>query len=123
MQKSPIAAFTIAFITAGLLPDAAHAQKYKALAGSYHLGGKDFYDPPADQPQNTHIYFEITGAAAADLYANLRMKPVSAACGEPGTKTKRAGEIQCTQNTKPRSHRCWFGVNLATQELVNGVVC
>lgn len=92
------------------------------LAGTYRLGGKTFYDPPVNEPQDTHMYFQITGAAAKDLYEKMKTKPIANQCGDEGTQTKVVGSMKCTRGPKDGT-RCWFGVDIKRQVIVNAVVC
>jgi len=106
-----------------LVCTAVAASEYARLSGDYRLGGQTLYDPPLNEPQDTHLYFELTGSSAKDLYQALKVQPQRDACGERGTLTKRLGNIQCTQASDHRSFRCWFGVDIRAQRVVNGVVC
>jgi len=95
----------------------------KALTGSYQIAGATLIDPPPDEPANSHLYVELTGAAARDLYAALPAAPKADACAGPGARMKTAGDIQCTQYAGGQRHRCWFGVDLRKQTVTRGVVC
>ena len=99
------------------------AVAYNQLTGTYRIGGKIFYDPPKNEPQDTHLYIQLTGDAAKDLYQTMQIKPKPDACGDEGSLTKVVGNMQCTRSVDTKTHRCWFGVNVINQKIVNGVVC
>ena len=106
-----------------VLAGGAVAVEYRKLAGSYSFSGANFYDPPAGEAQDTHIFLEIDGQAAKDLFAKMKVKPLLAECGDPGTQTKRIKDMQCTRSANAKEYRCWFGIDIANQKIVNGVVC
>jgi hypothetical protein len=112
-------------IVAGLVlvSSFAVAAVYNQLSGTYRIGGKTFYDPPANEPQNTHLYIQLTGDAAKELYQTMQVKPKPEVCGDEGTLTKVVGNMQCTRDADTKSYRCWFGIDVKNQKIVNGVVC
>lgn len=99
------------------------AREYQPLAGSYSIGGKTFYDSPDNEPNDTHIYFEVSGSAAKDLFESMKVHPIRGVCADDGSFTKRIKEMQCTQSADRQEHRCWFGIDLKKQRIKNGVVC
>jgi hypothetical protein len=101
----------------------ASAADYKPLAGTYALGGKTVYDPPASEPKNTHIYFALEGKAARDLYESMKTQAVRDECANDGSMSKRVAETQCIRADGGKEYRCWFGIDIKTQKVVNGVVC
>ena len=101
----------------------AMGQQYKSLAGSYRIGGQTVYDPPEGEPQDTHFYVELTGAAAKDLFNKMNVAAIPNVCADDGTKTKAIGEMRCSQSANGKEHRCWFGIDIKNQRLTNGVVC
>jgi hypothetical protein len=106
-----------------LVSSLAMAAAYNQLTGTYRIGGKTFYDPPENEPQNTHLYIQLTGDAAKDLYQTMSAKPKPDVCGDEGTQTKMIGNVQCTRSADTKTYRCWFGVDVKNQKIVNGVVC
>lgn len=101
----------------------ASAADYRPLAGQYSIGGKTFYDPPEGEPKDTHIYFVLTGLAAKDLYGSMKVQAKRDECVGDGSLTKRVKEMQCTRSADGKEHRCWFGVDVKSQRITNGVVC
>lgn len=93
------------------------------LTGFYQFGGKTLYDPPANEPKNTHLYIELTDSAAKDLYQRLDVKAVRDECADDGSYTKNSGAIQCTRGPDGKQYRCWLGVDLKRQSLVGAVNC
>jgi len=101
----------------------ASAADYQVLKGSYKVGGKTLYDPPGSEPQDTHFYLDLEGAAARDLYKAMKAKARDGVCGERGDLTKRLNGVQCTMVKGGKEYHCAFGVELGTQQVVSGVVC
>jgi hypothetical protein len=99
------------------------AADYQPLRGSYRVGGATLYDPPENEPQDTHLYLDLEGNAARELYRAMKAKAVDGACGEPGDLTKRQGGVQCTMLAGAREYHCAFGIEIGTQKVVGGVVC
>lgn len=94
-----------------------------ALSGTYRIGGATFYDPPVEEPQNTHLYVELTGSAARDLYAAMAAPPRADECTGPSVLVKTVGQMQCNRYESGKRYRCWFGVDLRNQAISRGVVC
>jgi hypothetical protein len=105
------------------LSTAVFAADYQPLQGTYKVGGKTLYDPPESEPQDTHFYLDLEGAAARDLYKAMKAKAQDGVCGERGDLTKRSGGVQCTMVKGGKEYHCAFGVELGTQRVVSGVVC
>lgn len=101
----------------------ASASEYQPLTGNYTIAGKTLYDPPSHEAKDTHIYFSLEGKAARDLYVSMKVKAVRDQCEDDGSMSKRIGEMQCTRSEGGKSYRCWFGIDIKTQRVVNGVVC
>jgi hypothetical protein len=108
----------IAFLTTG-----AFAADYKPLTGEYGLGGKTLFDPPANESRNSHMYFSLAGSAARDLYEAIKAKALRDECANDGSMSKRVGEMQCTLSSDKKEYRCWFGIDVNRQKIVNGVIC
>lgn len=101
----------------------ANAGDYKPLAGAYSISGKTLLDPPANEAQNTHIYFSLKGKAALDLYDSMKAKAIPNACANDGSMLKRVGEMQCVRSDDGKEYQCWFGIDIKNQKVVSGVVC
>jgi hypothetical protein len=112
-----------AFFAAILISSFAVASTYNPLSGSYRIAGKDFYDPPENQPQNTHVYFFLEGRSAKDLYQTMKVKPILDVCGAEGIRTKLIGEMQCSFYSDSKSYACWFGIDVKNQKITSAVVC
>jgi hypothetical protein len=106
-----------------LVSSLAVAAAYNQLTGTYRIGGKTFYDPPENEPQNTHLYIQLTGDSAKDLYQTMQVKSKSDVCGDEGTQTKVVGNMQCTRSGGTKTYRCWFGLDVKNQKITSGVVC
>jgi hypothetical protein len=110
--------FAIVLVSCGVF-----AGEYKPLKGDYSIAGKSFYDPPASEPQDTHIYFALEGKSAKDLYDSMKVKAVRDMCTDDGSMSKHVGEMQCTRSKGGKEHQCWFGIDIKSQKVVGGVVC
>jgi hypothetical protein len=99
------------------------AAERRALSGTYRIGGATFYDPPAEEPQNTHVYFELTGSAAREIYEAMAVPPKTDECTGPNVLVKIVGEMQCNRYKNDTRYRCWFGVDVRNQSITRGVVC
>jgi hypothetical protein len=99
------------------------AGDYKSLSGKFAMGGKTLYDPPKGEPENTHIYFVLTGVAAKDLFKSMDVRAVRDLCIGDGSLTKRLKELQCTRGADGKGHTCWFGVDIKNQRITDGTVC
>lgn len=93
------------------------------LHGDYHLGGKTLTDPPQDEPQDTHFYLHLEGAAAKTLWEAMRTKPVYDECQDDGSTTKMIGNMQCTESKDKTEYDCYFGIDVQNQKIVAGVTC
>lgn len=101
----------------------ATAAERRILSGTYRIGGATFYDPPSEQPQNTHLYIELTGSAARDLYEAMAIPPRTDECTGPNVLAKVVGQMQCNQYESSKRFRCWLGVDVRSQDITRGVVC
>jgi len=117
MMKAVIA------IAAVLLSNSALAADYRPLQGEYAIGGKTLFDAPPDEAQNTHLYVDLEGTAAHDLYEALPGPARVGVCGGSKDLTKRSGSVQCTLDKAAKEYHCAFGIELRTQRVVDGVVC
>jgi hypothetical protein len=106
-----------------LVATSALCTEYQPLEGTYKIGGKTIFDPPTDEPQNTHFYLDFEGATARDLYQAIPAKPERGICGAKNDLTKRSGNVQCTQVDGGKEYHCAFGVELLTRKIVPGVIC
>ncbi len=118
-----ILSFLFALSLPLLFSISAYAAERQALSGTYKIGGATFYDPPSTEPQKTHLYIELTGAAARDLYNSIDTAAKPDECTGPKSRVKTIDAMQCTRYEDGQRHRCWFGVDIRKQEIVRGVVC
>jgi hypothetical protein len=116
-MKILVAIVTLVFTASACAAD------YQPLKGAYKIGGTTIYDPPVAEPQDTHLYLDLEGNSARDLYRAMKAKPEAGLCAERHDLTKRAGGIQCTMVKGGKEYHCAFGVELRTQRIVPGVVC
>jgi hypothetical protein len=93
------------------------------LRGTYFLAGKTLVDPPPGESRDSHLYMELTGNGARDLYARMKTRPMEDPCGNRGDTLKTLGAIQCGRDARGKDYRCWLGIDMAGQRVVNGRVC
>jgi len=99
------------------------AADHSTLSGTYRVGGSTFYDPPSDEPRNTHLYFDLTGSAARELYDSMATAPKSDECTGPNTLGKVIGRMRCNRYENGKHYRCWFGIDVQNQKITRAVVC
>lgn len=117
---------SVGFLFVSLLPwqaSVAEGIKEAPLRGTYFWAGKTLVDPPPEERRDSHLYLELTGGAARDLYARLKAQPMEDPCGEAGETLKTQGAIQCSRDARGREYRCWMGIELAGQRIVSGGAC
>ena len=100
----------------------AGAGTYKDFTGSYLFANDSFHER-GEGPQDTHVYFSFEGEFARDLYNAMKVKPVSDNCDVKGSKTKEINQMQCNLDPDGKSYRCWFGIDIKKQKIVNAVSC
>jgi|SRR4029453_10784942 hypothetical protein len=103
------------------LPSAAWEDKL--LTGFYNIAGQTIVDPPANEAQNTHMYFTLSGVSARDLYNSMKVQAKPDVCRGGGALTKSIGQMQCTRSTSGSEFQCSFAIDIANQRITGGVVC
>ena len=93
-----------------------------AFEGDFAVGGKTLFDPPTEEPKDTHIRFRIHGDAAREMYNLMDVEPVLDQCG-PDHLTKVSGNIKCDYFEQNQTHACYFGLGLRENDVVQGVWC
>lgn len=116
-------AMSIVILLAGL--PAAGAADWNELDGSYLVAGKDYLDPPDDAPKNTHLFVQLHGRAAEDLFNAMPSEAAPDAC--TGGMMKTAGQMACL-HVRPSGetaerYECSFSIDLARQTIEGGVAC
>ena len=103
------------------LPSAAWCADWKALSGTYAITPEHYLDPSTQEPNNSHLRFQLDGAAARDLYEALPGGAVTDDC--TGLPMKRSGQIRCRVDRNDSSYACDFSIDLWNQEIGSGVAC
>jgi len=99
------------------------AAPFKEFSAEYGVGGATLVDAPASEPTDTHIYLNINGDAARDMYNIIDSAAVHNACLDDGTLTKRAGNIQCDFDPAHGAYRCYFSIDVNANTIGLGAVC
>ena len=100
----------------------AHDQP-KTIKGTYYIRGKTPIDPPADEPQDTHMLMRLRGQAAYELFNSMKVAASPDECLGNGAMTKRIGGMQCSKRSNGRDYSCDFSINIAEQKIDGGLVC
>ncbi len=95
----------------------------KGLDGTYYISGKTIIDAPKDESKNTHMFFQINGDAAMDLYKMIEKEAIYDPCLDDGSHTKFAGKMQCTESKDKEVYQCYFSIGVNTQDIGAGIVC
>jgi hypothetical protein len=114
---------TILIVLAGL--SSAHAADWKDLEGSYVVSGEDYLDPAPDAPDDTHLFVQMHGQGAEDLFTEMPGPAQPDAC--TGGVAKRSGHLTCL-HFKPdgeaaERYECSFSIDIARQVIQGGVAC
>ena len=96
---------------------------WRELDGSFVVGGPAIGDvPPEVRTAGTHIRFGIFGDAAKEVWSMIDAPATFDACGEDHL-TKRSGSIECGYYESNDRYACYFGVGIASNEIVRGATC
>jgi len=115
--KYPTLLLLLALSAASLAADSQN------LTGSFSIGGATLIDPPADEPRNSHIYFEITGKAAERIYQMIKSEPMLDLCLDDGAMTKFADKVQCQAHPDKGEYACFFSLDVNANTIGEGVAC
>ncbi|GGY78166.1 hypothetical protein GCM10011613_23450 [Cellvibrio zantedeschiae] len=110
------------FVILFSIPAVAEEEKTKPLTGEYYFAQGEPMEE-SDKPLNPNMRIHLTGTAAEDLYKKLQVKGVRDVCLDDGTITKQAQNIQCSVSSNGTTYSCWFGIDLKTQKIKNGIIC
>jgi hypothetical protein len=114
-----LCAMASALSAAGIAADMQHPAR---LAGEMFIAGATLVDPPPDEPNDTHVYFSLSGTAARQLYRSLKAAEILDAC-TPGRRMKTVGHVRCSVGAKPNDALCDFAIDLARGTVAPGSVC
>jgi hypothetical protein len=98
------------------------AEEPTSLRGSLFIAGKTPLDPPPEEPNSTHAYMTIEGAAALKMYRAMKAKERDDAC-EEGWRSKSIGELTCSISANRKEAHCDFSVDLVHGRLAGGRPC
>ena len=89
------------------------------LEGSFEIGGATAFDPPPNEPRNTHLRLHLTGEAAKALYRNMQVDAQPSPC--TGGPSKIIGDTECA--IVDGKYECWFAININAQTIQGGWTC
>lgn len=118
--RASIQALTFALLLS-VPPAMATAADWQPLGARYALTGATLVDPPPEEARASHLRVQFEGAAARKLYAALPGPERDDEC--TGGRRKQAGELSCVRSRDAKRYECDFGIELATQRVVNGIIC
>lgn len=115
MRKLPILTFFVAFFAISSSP-------FKGVEGRYHIGSAPISDPAVALPPNTHIYLNVNGEAAQNIYNSLEGGAKLNECGIDHYE-KSSGKFTCSFFPSNNKYSCDFSINIKTGDLDIGGVC
>ncbi len=113
--SAALACTLLALLTPG------HAAEWKPIQGSFVLTAQNDLDPAPGEPVDSHIRFQLTGRAARDLFAAMKVAPTTDEC--TGAVAKRVGEMQCLHYKAPHRYECSFAIAVMAQKIEHGLAC
>ncbi|MGH7902329.1 MAG: hypothetical protein ACRENZ_11400 [Thermodesulfobacteriota bacterium] len=96
---------------------------YVPIRGKLAIYGKYMVDLPPDESKDSHIYFHLEGDSARSLWNSMKVNPEYDECLDNGSKTKRIGNMQCTQQVDDKTFDCYFSIDVQKQSIENGINC
>jgi len=96
---------------------------YSPIKGEIAIYGKYMVDLPPDELKDSHIYFHLEGDSARSLWNSMKVNPEYDECLDNGSKTKRIGNMQCTQKVDHKTFDCYFSIDVQKQSIENGINC
>jgi len=115
MRKFPLVIIFISFFAFSDSP-------FEPFTGTYHISGAPISDTKSSLPENTHIYFNVSGEAAHDIYFSLSGKPKLNKCGVDHYE-KSSGDFTCSYYPSEDKYSCDFSLNIQAGKLDSGGVC
>jgi hypothetical protein len=114
---------TILILLTGL--SSAYAADWKELEGSYVVSGEDYLDPAPDTTGDTHLFVQMHGQGAEDLFTAMPGPAQPDAC--TGGVAKRSGQMTClhfkSDDEARKRYECSFSIDIARQVIQGGVAC
>ena len=96
---------------------------YSPIKGEIAIYGKYMVDLPPNEPKDSHIYLHLEGDSAKTLWNSIKVKPEYDECLDNGSKTKRIGNMQCTQSGDGKTFDCYFSIDVQKQSIEIGTTC
>jgi len=115
MRKSPL---LIIFVSFFVLSDS----PFEPLMGSYHISGAPILDAKGSLPMNTHVYFNVSGEAAHNIYISLEGEPELNKCGVDHYE-KSSGDFICSYYPSEDKYSCDFSIDIQAGKLSSAGVC
>lgn len=119
-SENPMKTFLFFALMAASIPDLSAAD-WKPVTGTYAVTAKNYLDPSEEEPKDSHIRFQLSGATAKDIYSAMKVKEKPDEC--TGAMAKQIGEMQCLFYKKETKYVCTFSLNMAQQKIEYGVAC
>ena len=106
-----------------LYPGSQAELTYMPIKGEIAIYGKYMVDLPSNESKDSHVYFHLEGDSAKSLWNSMKVNPEYDECLDDGSKTKRIGNMQCTQNVDDKTFDCYFSIDVQKQSIENGITC
>jgi hypothetical protein len=97
------------------------AADWKPVKGTYAVTAKNYLDPSDEEPNDSHVRFQLSGETAKSLYLAMKVAEKADAC--TGATAKQIGEMQCLFYKSEKKYVCSFSLNIAEQKIEYGVAC
>lgn len=96
---------------------------FNPIKGEMSVYGKYMVDLPTNEPNDSNIYFHLQRDSAKTLWNSMKVKPEYDECLDNGSKTKRIGNMQCTQSGDGKTFDCYFSIDVQKQSIEIGTTC
>lgn len=97
------------------------AADWKPVKGTYAVTAENYLDPSEEEPQDSHVRFQLGGETARDLYLAMKVAEKPDEC--TGATAKQIGEMRCLFYKNEKKYACNFSLNVAQQKIDYGVAC
>ncbi len=102
-------------------PAAALGADWKPLQGTFAVTAENYLDPGETERKDSHIRFQLSGRAAQDLFAAMKVAPVKDEC--TGGMAKRVGQMKCLHLAAKGRYECAFSIDVMQQKIDYGIAC
>lgn len=93
------------------------------FSGAYEVysGMLGDWGPPTKK--DAKVAIEVDGRLANDMFKHLDHRLADPGCLGEDVEIKEKGDLTCTRDKKSGKTTCYFGLDLKSGKLINGVIC